>query len=294
MAIPTTPEDIQLTGISVTNEDLTLANKLSVSNEGRNTVAGTGVVDDLMETVNIHLKAQFDTGRIPSSSYAEVYLNAIRDAVQQGVAFLLGKHKAEGDYLLIMAQIEAAKVGILKTYAEIELIAAQKATEEAKLDFMLAQIENMQADTAIKKEQSSADLILKDAQTQKAFAEKNLLDQKKVSEEAQTEGISTKDGGTLSGILGAQEHLYGEQGKAFKWNANQKHLKTLLDAWAVNVNVLGVGDTSVSALQANGVGLDPDNPTVDPIDGGMNHWICKLDPSKTEAEADTCYDPSAP
>ena len=50
--------------------------------------------------------------------------------------------------------------------------------------------------------------------------------------------------------------MYGEQAKGFKWNADQKYLKTLLDAWAININVAGTAATNVEALNAGGVGTD--------------------------------------
>ena len=55
-------------------------------------------------------------------------------------------------------------------------------------------------------------------------------------------------------ILGKQTTLYGEQAKGFKWNADQKYLKTLLDAWAINISTAGVASTQVTALNATGTG----------------------------------------
>jgi len=53
-------------------------------------------------------------------------------------------------------------------------------------------------------------------------------------------------------ILGKQAELYAEQAKGFKWNADQKYLKTRMDAWAVNISTAGVAATAITALNATG------------------------------------------
>ena len=45
-----------------------------------------------------------------------------------------------------------------------------------------------------------------------------------------------------------------EQAKGFQWNADQKYLKTLLDAWAVNISTAGVASTGVTAINTTGTG----------------------------------------
>jgi hypothetical protein len=42
--------------------------------------------------------------------------------------------------------------------------------------------------------------------------------------------------------------LYEQQAKGFKWNADQKYLKTLLDAWAINTSTAGAADTTISEI----------------------------------------------
>ena len=63
---------------------LTIANLTAgVSTDSNNIVTGTGVLDDMMETVNAHLAAQFNLGRITGSDYATVYLTAMQATLQQ-------------------------------------------------------------------------------------------------------------------------------------------------------------------------------------------------------------------
>ena len=90
---------------------------------------------------------------------------------------------------------------------------------------------------------------------EKTNAEVLLINQKKVTEYGQT--LQTTDATpNANSILGKQATLYGEQAKGFKWNADQKYLKTLLDAWAINISTAGVASTQVEALNAGGVGTD--------------------------------------
>ena len=115
----------------------------------------------MMETVNAHMAAQFNLGRITGSDYATVYLTAMQATVQQAVAYTIGM--------------------------------------------------------------------------QKGNAEESLLFQKEVTEFAQTDQ-STKTAPSTTSIMGRAAALSAEQAKGFKWNADQKYLKTILDAWSINIS----------------------------------------------------------
>jgi len=163
--------------MAVANTDLTLGSALTTS--ASNVVTGTGIFDDLMEAVNIHLEAQFQLGRITGKEYATVYLGAMQSALQNSASFTLGKEKTN--------------------------------------------------------------------------AESAVLGQKEVTEYAQTQQ-TTKIAPHADSILGKQATLYGEQSKGFKWNADQKYLKTLMDAWSINVSTAGVASTNITAINATGTG----------------------------------------
>ena len=151
----------------------------NVTTSADNVVTGSGIFDDMMETVNAHMGAQFNLGRITGSDYATVYLTAIQATVQQAVAFTIG--------------------------------------------------------------------------AQKGNAEQSLLFQKEVTEFAQTDQ-STKVAPSTTSIMGAAAALSAEQAKGFKWNADQKYLKTILDAWAINISTAGIAATGVTAINTTGTG----------------------------------------
>jgi hypothetical protein len=148
-----------------------------VATDADNVVTGTGIFDDMMETVNAHMAAQFNLGRITGSDYATVYLTVMQATIQQAVAFTIG--------------------------------------------------------------------------VQKGNAEESLLFQKEVTEFAQTDK-STKIAPSATSIMGAAAALSVEQAKGFKWNADQKYLKTILDAWSINISTAGVPATQVTAINATG------------------------------------------
>ena len=159
---------------------ITIANLTAgVSTDADNVVTGTGIFDDMMETVNAHMAAQFNLGRITGSDYATVYLTAIQATVQQAVAYTIG--------------------------------------------------------------------------AQKGNAEQSLLFQKEVTEFAQTDK-ATKTAPSTTSVMGRAAALSGEQAKGFKWNADQKYLKTILDAWSINISTAGVPATGVLAINETGTG----------------------------------------
>ena len=82
----------------------------------------------------------------------------------------------------------------------------------------------------------------------KANKETDLLTQKEITEFAQT-GKTSSVLPDASSVSGKQITLFTEQAKGFKWNAENKYLKTLLDAYAINVSVSKEADSATAILQ---------------------------------------------
>ena len=82
----------------------------------------------------------------------------------------------------------------------------------------------------------------------KANKETDLLTQKEITEFAQT-GKTSSVLPDASSVSGKQITLFTEQAKGFKWNAENKYLKALLDAYAINVSVSKVADSATAILQ---------------------------------------------
>ena len=144
----------------------------------------------------------------------------------------------------------------LKVDADELLTDAQKLKVDADKLLVDKQVVKLTADIALGVKQGAlidAQELQADAQKLKTDQEKALLLQKTTTEYAQTlvTGNTTPN---ANSTMGKQVTLYGEQAKGFKWNADQKYLKTLLDAWAINISTAGVAATNVTAINATGTG----------------------------------------
>jgi len=310
---------------TINTSDLTQASAVSTSTDGKYTVTGTGVFDDLMEGVNAHLEAQFNLGRLTGAEYATVYLGAMQSSLQNSVQFILGKQQADKQAELLTKQIlteekntldvtagttlktsqnaevlagttrndsktasdisvntaQASLLGkqdltevkktldivsttsvrnatstkdLLVKQEQIDMSVLQQATEvKNTLDVIAgttlkaSQNAEVLAGTTRNNAKNAAEIALSVKQGTKADAETSVLGQKEITEFAQTHQ-TTFVAPTASSIMGRQAELYGEQSKGFKWNADQKYLKTVLDAWSVNVASADGDGTGVYSL----------------------------------------------
>ena len=113
------------------------------------------------------------------------------------------------------------KQELLKIGAEVDLIGVQNSKIVQDEAVALAQI----------------DVI--EAQDDKVVAEKDLLDQKLLTEKAQI--LDTVEGVLVTGVIGKQAALYAQQTKGFIRDAEQKIIKLLSDGWSVDKSVIGAG-----------------------------------------------------
>jgi|JYMV01.1.fsa_nt_gi hypothetical protein len=274
---------------TISNTDITQASSLTTSTDGKYTVTGSGIFDDLMEAANAHLSAQFNLGRITGKDYATVYLGALQSSLQGSVQFILGKQQADKQADLVTKQIiteekktldvlsttavrdtQSGKDSVIKDKQALDVVnqttnrsAAQTTSENNAIQQRLLVINQAATElkkaldlvsaTTVRNTQSTKDSSLKDAQKTKTDSETDVLSQKEITEYAQTQQ-TTKTAPNANSILGKQGTLYGEQAKGFKWNADQKYLKTLMDAWSINVSTAGVAATNITAINATGTG----------------------------------------
>lgn len=127
------------------------------------------------------------------------------------------------DLELKEAQIELAVAGLPKLVAETAMIEQQTTN-------LVAQAENIPKegevlDAQVCKLRAEFDLLAENKL--KALAETGLLNQKKITEAAQTSGIGVDP----QSVLGKQMLLYQGQADGFKRDAEQKAARLLLDSW---------------------------------------------------------------
>ncbi len=147
------------------------------------TVNGTGVFDGLMQAMSAHLKQEFEKGRITGAEYAQAYIASSANAMQSAVHFLLNRDQVRWQAVLTQSQAQMAQVGVVN---------ARVALEEAKLRYNLAQIQTEigLADYALKKMQlvnEDARFLLTEAQTaQTIYQNQNILPAQLAGIEAST------------------------------------------------------------------------------------------------------------
>ena len=83
---------------------------------------GTGVFDKLMQTITLHIKNEFEEGRISGEDYTQVYLGSLKEVLAQSLQFVLNEQQAGKQAELIDSQIRESE-------EKIDLLAAQTARE---------------------------------------------------------------------------------------------------------------------------------------------------------------------
>jgi hypothetical protein len=178
---------ITLTDEAVTAPDVTLLTTKSID--------GTGVFDVLMKATKLHLTEEFTAGRITGKEYSEVYLGALNSVLAQSVQFLAVKDQTE------------------KLTAEIGLIRQQTVTELAQTGDLIpvglgfndgTDISGLTANELVL---SAAKIVMTEKQAEQidqsilqSVQEIILIEQKQVTELAQTSDIKPLTAGLISSI----------------------------------------------------------------------------------------------
>tara|TARA_R110000787_G_C13302420_1_gene434632 strand:+ start:275 stop:856 length:582 start_codon:yes stop_codon:yes gene_type:complete len=123
-------------------------------------------------------------------------------------------------------------------YATVYLGALQSTLAQA-VSFTLNMNKSNEEATLLIAQQTKvdADKLVVDATKLKVNSETTLLGKKGTTEDKQID------------VMTKQIALFEEQAKGFKWNANAKYLKTVMDAYAINVSVSKSNDTATLPLQ---------------------------------------------
>lgn len=100
---------------------------------------GTGYFDILMRTVSLHLQREWTGGRITGDVYAKAYLEALNNALNQAIGFVISVNQAAVNEDLIRAQVDQIRAQVAQMQvqedqirAQIELIGYQGNAEQAK------------------------------------------------------------------------------------------------------------------------------------------------------------------
>ena len=86
----------------VTIEELTT----NVTVDSNHVVTGDGVFDDIMETINKHISAQYSAGRLKAENVATLYVGIVPTALSESIKFLL-QRKTNTQQLRVLEAQEA-------------------------------------------------------------------------------------------------------------------------------------------------------------------------------------------
>lgn len=226
MAEIITPPDVTSDPLNIT--DLTLK-----------TLDGTGVLDQMLATMRVHLAEQFDKERIQGTEYAEVYLGAFQSTLAAAIQFLLARRKLgldlklqEAQISLTAAQEEQIRAEMQKVPLEMAQITAQtnlviKQTELADKQLAQADKQLELLDAQVRVQLKQLDLMAE--QLEQAKAQTAYYEQRTITEKAQTQAGVAATGS----VIGTQITLMNKQADGYDRNAEQQAAQIWANTWNV-------------------------------------------------------------
>lgn len=188
---------------------------------------GDGVFDVLIQTVELRLQAQYDSGRITGSDFATVYLGTMQEVLKVASQFLLNKDKAALDAMIAEATVEKQWGYDVTTDVDGGLVLGAS-TGTGMIDYQVTE------------QQNKIDLVI--GQVSKVYADVAMVGQQQISELAQT---SDPTGGLLLGKL----NLIGAQTLGFASDTKQKILKQMFEGYAVTLSIAGTATVPDAATE---------------------------------------------
>lgn len=196
--------------VAVTDDLYQTINKLTNEDLTTRTVGGTGAFDALMEGFKVHLREEYDAGRITGAEYTKAYIELSQGAMANATQFLLGREQAfwaaqtaQIDAFMRRAELEVQKVRVVATLLEANTIKANYA--KTKISLALEDMNFCTAkfnlDTMLPKQ-----ALLLDGQVSKITSDKLLVD----AQILHTEGATAKDVAAKDLILAQIEQVNKE------------------------------------------------------------------------------------
>ncbi len=102
------------------------------------TVAGTGLFDGLMVSLNLHLKQEYDKGRITGKEYSDTYIALTQSALASSISFLQSNKQAYWQSILTQQQAQAAALAVYTGRVQLEIAKVQLMTSRSEANMMSA------------------------------------------------------------------------------------------------------------------------------------------------------------
>ncbi len=201
--------------------------KLTVSALTDGTITGPGVFDSLMRGFKAHLESEFKAGRITGNDYTKAYIALTESAMNQGVAFLLGKDIAF--WQAQTAQIQAFTARLQLETAKVQLAAVQFEASTQKANYALTKMKIASEEVTYCTGKFNLEKMLPQ-QLLNLEVQEELLQEQMEGQRAQT--LDTRSDGTVvTGSVGKQKQLYTQQITSYQRNSELNAAKIFSDAW---------------------------------------------------------------
>ena len=257
-----------------------LDNKLDINGLTDVTLSGNGVLDKFLQLQRLVLDKEFNDGRLHGKEYADSFIATYTINMELAIKFLLEKEKQFYEIELIEANINNSKKDLeLKEYELTQIKPQELALKTAQVDAILKDIELKDYELTYIKPQELAikasqlaiaekELLLKAKQLELAeyellyklpaeiagiLANNELINQKKITEKAQTD----------SSVIGPESvidwniKVLEAQVNGIDQDAKQKIMRMLIDTWTTRMNndsaetePAGLGDSVIAATVA--------------------------------------------
>lgn len=209
----------------------------------------SGYFKEIMLAIDDNIQKEFNENRLTGTDYASVYLGAMQYALDNVFKYVLAEAINNNQAALIWAQAK-------KTAEELELIKAQTDKVRAEISLLNLEYEKQDLELGIAKK-------VEQAVVDKAYKELTQLDEQINQIKANITLINTNEALTKEkknteikqqNVLVAQETLYEEQGKSFKYKHFLDTAKSLINANAVRNSSLDISaeDTGYAAWSGTG------------------------------------------
>lgn len=202
-------------------------NSISIASVTDGSIEGPGVFDTLMRGYKAHLTAEFQANRITGDDYTKAYIALAESAMNQGIAFLLGKDQSFWQSILTQAQAFTARVQIEES--KVRLAAAQFEASHQKANYALTKMKTATEEVTYCSGVFTLENMLPQ-QTANLVSQGKMLDEQTEAQRSQT--LDTRSDGTVvSGSVGMQKKLYGQQIVSYERNSELAAGKLFSDAW---------------------------------------------------------------
>lgn len=131
------------------------ASSLDISDLTTKQIDGTGSMDVILKSTSVHLKEEYEKGRITGAEYTKAYIALVTAGIQSGLQFILQRDVTK--WAAITAQMQAITAKVQLETAKAEYIRQKAAALTAKAEYANAtmQLANLDAQYCLLQEQKN-------------------------------------------------------------------------------------------------------------------------------------------